>query len=387
MSIATVAQTVFARVRVFVRETARRAGVAKIQKETVRQILTKAWTGKNSSIPPRIDTALSRHLILGGVGGVAWNNLKHQQKDAKSGAQEDLKSIYRFLAIQEGRDQEQILKIGKRLVSQGITPLTFKGRVLAGYYSPTHVRPTGDLDIIVPEGHFNAAVDCLMSESVSQELEPNGEDRVFSVKFGGDERPLRVDLHNNLSRFGFASTEEVFLHSMHVDLPDPPVFRMPSLEHHIRIVTIHFLRHGGWRPLWLCDIGALMEEIDSDFKWELCLGEDLVYAEWVVLGMKLAEQMLGAQPLHYPDGYRDMVVPDWVADTVDKEWNRPDLRRFRRPKFSTVSGFRSQLEEIVLRWPNPLMAMTSRRQSLLAGSVFLSQSEYFWKRCKGYLFT
>lgn len=385
--IASVAQTAFALARVFVQGIVSPLAGAEMEKEYLARILTQSWSNKGNPFLLKVDTTLSRQLILGGVGGIAWNNLKRRQIDSKGGPQKELESIYRSLAIQETQDQIEIIKIGRRLWSAGISPLSFKGRVLSNYYTPTHIRPTGDLDIIVPESQFDAAIECLTNESVTHELELNDKDHVFSVKCSGEGHHLRVDLHKDLSRFGFESTEEVFNSSVQASQLDPLVFRMPGLEHHIRIVTIHFLRHGGWRPLWLCDIAALMEVIDSGFDWNLCLGYDPVYAEWVVLAMKLAEQILGARTLEYPDKYQGVVVPDWMVDSLNKEWCRPEANRFRRPRFSDVSGLGNQLKEIGLRWPNPFVAMTSSQRSLLSGSVFLRQSECFWKRCRRYLFT
>ena len=361
-------------------------GVAGFEKEIVQQVLTQAWSQKNSPDLPRIDAKLSDQLVHSGTAGVAWNNLKHHQKYSQDAPEKALENVYRFLAIQELRDQCEILKIGRGLRSEGIMPLTFKGRVLASYYSPTHIRPSGDLDIVVREEQFEAAIACLKNASDSHEIEPEDQDHVFSVKCDSDGHHLRVDLHKSLSRFGIHSAEKIFTASRQAALPDPSVFRMPSLEHHIRIVTIHFLRHGGWRPLWLCDVAALMDAVESNFSWELCLGESRVNAEWVVLSMKLAEQMLGAKSLAYPNTYRDIKVPDWMVRAVNKEWRYPNIRRFRRPRFLDVKGFRNRIEELKLRWPNPLVAMTSRQRSLLTRSIFLCQSQYFLERCRRFIF-
>jgi len=372
-------------VPVFVQGIVSRVGAAGFEKQIVQQVLTQAWSRKNSPSLTKIDAALSDQLILSGTGGVAWNNLKHCQKYPQDDPEKALENVYRFLAIQELRDQCEILNIGRRLSSEGITPLTFKGRVLASYYSPTYIRPTGDLDIVVREEQFDAAITCLKNASVSHQIELEDEDHVFSLKYDSDGPQLRVDLHKSLCRFGIHSAKEIFTASKQAALPDPSVFRMPSLEHHIRIVTIHFLRHGGWRPLWLCDVAALMDAVESSFNWELCLGENRVNAEWVVLSMKLAEQMLGARSLTYPDAYRDIKVPDWVARAVNKEWHHPNIKRFRRPRFLDVKGFGNRIEELKLRWPNPLVAMTSCQRSLLKRSIFLYQSQYFLQRCRRFI--
>ena len=324
-------------------------------------------------------------MILGGVGGIAWNGIRHNAPPELKEPEKRLRDAYRSLSIMELRDQSAILKIGGMLQAVGVTPLTFKGRVLSSYYSPTHIRPTGDLDIIVPEQQYSATFATLNESSVACNPEPNGEDYVFAMKPISDGYGLRVDLHANLSRFGMPSTGELFRHSTSAPLSDPSVFRMPCLEHHIRLVTIHFLRHGGWRPLWLCDIAALMDTIDERFRWDLCLGKDPVHAQWVVISMRLAENLLGARSPDYPDPFKELQVPGWLTRTVRNEWKQPDVKRFRRPLFSGVEGFGKRLDEIRMRWPNPLEAVTRYRKSLLSGPVLLYQSRYFLERCWRYV--
>lgn len=345
--------------------------------------LRGAWSNKKKHTDSvALDAELSRDLIAGGVGGIAWNSLKHCQFDTFDSGMNELKNTYQSLAIIELRDQSEILSVGRRLQNIGITPLTFKGRALSSYYSPSHIRPTGDLDIIVPEDQFEAAFTCLKANSIAHNIEPNGEDSVFTMESNDNGKHLKVDLHRSLSRFGISSTQELFNASVESSLPDPSIFRMPCLEHHIRIVTIHFLRHGGWRPLWLCDIAAIMDAIDSEFDWSLCLGENRIFAEWIVISMKLAEQMLHAKTLLYPTEFKDVVVPNWVSKTVSKELEQPNYKKHRRPKFSNVNGFRNRAVELRLRWPTPLVAMTSENKSLLTGNPFKAQSTYFWKMCR-----
>lgn len=51
--------------------------------------------------------------------------------------------------------------------------------------------------------------------------------------------------------------------------------RVPAAEDHFRLVAIHLLSHGAWRPLWLCDIAAMLEDLPQDFNWGRCLGTNL----------------------------------------------------------------------------------------------------------------
>ena len=70
--------------------------------------------------------------------------------------------------------------------------------------------------------------------------------------------------------------------------------RVPSAEDHLRLVAIHFLSHGAWRPVWLCDIAAMLEDLPQDFDWDRCLGNEPRIARWVTSVIELAHRLLGA---------------------------------------------------------------------------------------------
>src|SRR5262249_28369141 len=136
----------------------------------------------------------------------------------------------------------------------GLEPLFFKGSVVARHYCESHLRPTGDIDICAPPGRYDEARDLLhrCSESPPSNLG-------FAVKCAPGRQVCQVDLHSNLDRFRLPSLEAVFARSESIDLGGTSI-RVPSAEDHLRLVAIHFLSHGAWRPVWLCDIAAMLED-------------------------------------------------------------------------------------------------------------------------------
>ncbi len=84
-----------------------------------------------------------------------------------------------------------------------------------------------------------------------------------------------MDLHQGGEHLIDYPFVEVIAQSRLVDL-DGVLVRIPSDEHHLRILCLHLLYHGAWRPLWLCDIGASIEQIDAEFDWDVFLGADPV---------------------------------------------------------------------------------------------------------------
>ena len=73
-----------------------------------------------------------------------------------------------------------------------------------------------------------------------------------------------MDLHSSLDRFGLPSLEAVFARSEVIKLGETSI-RVPAAEDHFRLVAIHLLSHGAWRPRWLCDIAAMLEDLPQDF--------------------------------------------------------------------------------------------------------------------------
>ena len=68
--------------------------------------------------------------------------------------------------------------------------------------------------------------------------------------------------------------EELYLHSQLVLLGKAEI-RVLGFEDQVRLLCLHMLYHGVFRPVWLCDLGMTLESLPSDFDWDYFLsGKD-----------------------------------------------------------------------------------------------------------------
>jgi hypothetical protein len=129
-------------------------------------------------------------------------------------------------------------------------------------------------------------------------------------------------------------------------------------EDQIRILAFHFLKHGGWRPIWLWDIALLLEWEPSLFDWHLCLGTNARRARWIGCTIALAHELLGAR---IPAGAPACVtagVPSWFRNTVLEEWgNRPRFTSEHASLLRALQCRSTSLKDWVRRrWRNPIQA-------------------------------
>jgi hypothetical protein len=101
--------------------------------------------------------------------------------------------------------------------------------------------------------------------------------------------------------------------------------RVLAPEDHLRVLCLHLLRHGAFRPLWLCDIGAAVENRPAGFDWDLCLGANPKRANWVACSVGLAHRLLGADLAGTPVSTRAQNLPRWLVPAVIKQWERPGI--------------------------------------------------------------
>jgi hypothetical protein len=133
--------------------------------------------------------------------------------------------------------------------------------------------------------------------------------------------------------------------------------RIPCFEDHLRILCIHFLKHGAWRPLSLCDIAAALESSQA-IDWDLCLGGDKRINNWVLCAIGLAHQLLDASIKDDAVLERARRLPRWLARAVLRQWKRPYPEWNETPEFLKIDlGEPGRLKsEIRKRWPNPIKA-------------------------------
>ena len=232
----------------------------------------------------------------------------------------------RFQSLELLRRERWLASVFAALEGHGIPAATFKGWALARLYGRPGLRPVGDVDLLVrPE-------DLQRTRAVLARFE------------GGNE----VDLQADLARYLPDRIPGTLLASAEVvDVPGGRI-RVLGAADHLRLVCLHQLHHGSWRPLWLCDVAVLLESLPPGFSWAQCLGGSRHLGEGVLACVGLACEWLGARPTVQPP---EAVVPDWFRRAFERAWERgyrPSPERLEGISLGRLPG------ALRARWPDPL---------------------------------
>jgi hypothetical protein len=158
------------------------------------------------------------------------------------------------------------------------------------------------------------------------------------------------------------SIEELFYRSQLVVCADQQI-RILSPEDHFALLAVHLLKHGAWRPLWLCDLALLLES-SGNFDWNLCLGKDPGRENWILTAAGLAETLLNASIGEKGIAARAERVPIWLKRQVLKQWETPFAGMqapfsHRAPISFYLRRPRGLWADLARRWPNPIVATIS----------------------------
>jgi Uncharacterised nucleotidyltransferase len=292
--------------------------------------LTGSW--RSDAAPPPITAAelaeTTPLLIQSGAGALVWWRIRHD-KLAKSGAGAQLHQMYRLHRLEASLHVDRLKRVVRQFRKAGIVPVLVKGWNVARLYPEPGLRHYFDVDLCVPHDGYAEANRLVTS------LGREG---------------LYVDLHDELDHLDVMTWDEVFSCSQLLRLDETEV-RVPCAEDHLRILSIHWLRHGAWRPAGLCDIAAALESRPDDFDWQRCLGADPVRADWVACAIGLAQELLGAeigdQRSKFNGRSADIPValsarreslPRWLIPAVLRQWDRGVSPNHRVPAGSALLG-------------------------------------------------
>ena len=281
-------------------------------------------------------------LLYGsGAGALGWWRLRNTEL-RDSPAAEFLHQAYRLQTLQSAIHEEKIAKVFQLLCDAAIEPMLVKGWAAAGMYPERGLRPYGDIDLVVRSEKFERATEVL--------AQPSAKD-------------CWVDLHRHLSEVDDRSTDQLFARARRVMLKEKTVTLL-SAEDHLALLAVHLLKHGAWRPLWLCDIGAAIESLPSGFDWDICLGKNLKRARWIKTAIALAERLLSARVDRLPSEVRNLRLPEWLVESVLSQWkqpfaiNQPPMNH-PIPMSGALREPRTLVEALRQRWPNPILATIS----------------------------
>src|SRR5262249_46886257 len=262
----------------------------------------------------------------------------------------ELKQAYRLHTLHAGLREGEIQQVVSRLRAAGVEPLLLKGWAVARLYPEPGLRPYGDLGLCVRPEQMPAA-EMVLAEAAGL--------------CGA------VDLHQGVPELADRNLDELNHRSRLARLGEVEVPILGS-EDQLRHLCLHLMRHGAWRPLWLCDIGAALESLPADFDLDYCLSGSPRLTAWVVCAIGLVGQLLGARIPSAADAAGASRLPRWLVPAVPPAWGSPKSgdshTRDDKPMAAYLREPAGLLHGLRCRWPNAIEAtfkMHARPNSLL----------------------
>lgn len=307
--------------------------------QDIADILKRSWSPAAVPRPILKDRAgeIVPLLLSMGLAGLALRQIENLESFPPN-LIDDLQQSSRYGMLRAAVHDLEVTDIFKRTRLIGIEPILFKGWALARLYPDSGLRPYGDIDLWVRRDELDGLFGAL----------PSGNDHTYCVE-------PHVSFYPQFER----SFDEVMSQSQLIPLNEVQV-RVPCDEDHLRFICLHFLFHGGWRPLWLCDVALMVESASSGFDWDRCLGGKRKHADWVACVIGLAHQLLGAKVEGTPVEKRAKSLPRWLTQAVLAQWSRgPGMSFAENLSFSLP---RRLLKPAALarsfreHWRNPIQA-------------------------------
>jgi len=305
-------------------------------------LLAKVLAGAWRHSPPALEmsaeelTEITPLLLGSGAGAMGWWRVRHSDLCTSPPAQQ-LQEAYRSSSLHSGIHKHEIQQVFKLFRASGVEPVLIKGWAIARAYPEQGLRVYGDTDLCVRPEQYAAA------EAVWRSPEA---------------RPYWVDLHRGFEKLDDRSADELYTRSQLIKLGDTEV-RVPGPEDHLRILCVHLLHHGAYRPSWLCDIGAALEARPAGFNWDDCLGSNRRRADWVGCAIGLAHRLLGARVDDTPVAERARRLPRWLLPAVLKQWENPcpvdqGQMKIKLPMAAYLRHPSGVLQALRYRWPDPI---------------------------------
>lgn len=311
--------------------------------DLVAAALIQSW--REYPPPPALSseelTRVAPLLLGSGAAALAWWRVRGSDLETTAEALQLQQAFFHF-TLQADLHERDIAEVFGFLRSGGVEPLLIKGWASARLYPEAGMRVYGDIDLLVRPEQCASALAVIKSPGCKQ---------------------YNVDLvYDEISRLANLSFDQLYARSQGINLHGVEV-RIPAPEDHLRILCLHFLKHGAWRPLWLCDIAAAVENKSADFDWELCLGRDKRRADWVACTIGLAHQLLGADVDDTPVAERASRLPRWLVPAVIRQWEKPCAADHHPSELmaSTLRNRTGLIKALRNRWPDPIQATVLMR--------------------------
>ncbi len=277
-------------------------------------------------------------LSEAGAAALTWFGICRFESSLTREVVKLYREAYVRSAAQALAHEAALARVMQSLNASAVRSILLKGWSVGRLYPESGLRPSGDIDLWIDPDQRAKVGEVLQRAATSQQM---------------------ADLdHDQLRRFENRSFDDFYASCDTVHLGSTPI-KVLRREDQTRILCLHFLKHGGWRPIWLCDIAVLLESGKAEFNWELCLGSDVRCARWIGCTIALARDLLCAR---IPQGAPRCVTsspPGWFTHTILREWGNPSA--------PNATSFALLLPELSFhpwrlksamrgRWRNPIQA-------------------------------
>jgi Uncharacterised nucleotidyltransferase len=274
---------------------------ARSKGEMIAIALRGAWR----DAPPPLDLdegelqIIARALLRSGSAALVWWKARRTHSDLAA-LHDDFHTTYKYQTLRTAIHDLEVKQVLTALRAAGVEAMLIKGWAIARRYPEPALRPYGDLDLCVRPEQFDAA------QGVLQE---------------SGRRKLPIDLHCGVERLDYESADTLFDRAIIVP-GDGTMVLMPSEEDHLRMMCLHLLRHGAWRPIWLCDVALAIETRSAGFDWKRFYGRDSTRREWLGCVVKLARDLLGGRCDEALIANNTRPAPRWLMRTIERRWSR-----------------------------------------------------------------
>ena len=301
---------------------------------TLARILAGAWRPDPPALSLSAQDAAATvpYLLRTGAAGLAWWRLGRSGLDPP--VAHELHQAFRLQALHAVIRQSAVAETATLFRRAGIEAVLGKGWAIARQYPDLALRPYGDIDLYVPEADHRTAMSLV-----------------------DDTRVGPIDLHRGFAELDDRGADELLARSRLVELDGVSV-RILGEEDHLRLLALHLLRHGGYRPLWLCDIAVALETRSDGFDWDVFLGGSARRSRWAVCALLLAHRLLGASLHDVPAEITRQRLPRWLLTAVLDRWSSSSFvpQGMRAPMRSYVRTPLAGLRALLGRWPNGIEA-------------------------------
>lgn len=307
--------------------------------ELVRQVLENAW------LPHPPPLSLSNEQFAAAIPllaqthahPLAWWRIRGTPL-AETELGQELVDVFRLTALGNAITTRHLVGAVQGLRARGIEPLLVKGWAIARHYPSPGLRPLGDIDLYVPPEQMAPA------HRITEELQ------------------VHVDLQHTpwYDEGVFARSYERLMERAETCTVDDVEVRVPGAEDHLRLLCIHMLDHGAWRPLWLMDVAVALASRPADFDWSRVLEGPPHVAEWVLSAIAAAHRLLDAPISGTPAEAMLNRLPGWLIPTVLHHWSLGSAFQAREPLAALLPRqWRHParlMSALRLRWPDPIRA-------------------------------